>query len=543
MDLVLPKADRDCLEAIYSRAMAGRPMEMWALEEEFGADPMHRLFAASLILVEPSQLVSPKYSAAVVLETTEVATVATVLLALRDAARRLSSGMLSVAELAAETGRDADQIRRALRVLPPVPGPEVRVQRPGPPELVDFTAELKRWDAQPPTSVVPYLVELWQVPAFFEYGIREFHRVVRGHRRPPVALELRGVTITDSALDGALLEGADLSEARFERVDLRGACLAGASLAGAVLSDVSLGDGYGSGADLRRATLDKAALENVSLVGVNAAYASFRGTTLRRCLFRPRDAAGAVLDDMRVEDHSGIDLVALADQTTWSVVHLDGHHIYPSGCEPLELIERPLGWTVRIQGVDRGAVSTKGCGPLAALIESGGVELHLLELVVLTMGATRRRSPSGPLSDDQLSSLLCEAGLPEVAEADRWRRLDERGRWRLAAVAELLESTREQLRGGMSQSDIDELREQVRSRLGPDGPGGLPCDGALDQIRKRLVSQLGTALSAIAKGDPTLRAALDRAFQLREACTYHREPLFALEYPRTAAGESSARPC
>jgi hypothetical protein len=82
---------------------------------------------------------------------------------------------------------------------------------------------------------------------------------------------LRGADLSDADLSGAVLRGADLSDADLSDADLSGAVLSGAVLRGADLSGAVL-----SGADLRGADLRGADLSDADLRGADLSDADLR---------------------------------------------------------------------------------------------------------------------------------------------------------------------------------------------------------------------------------------------------------------------------
>lgn len=113
-------------------------------------------------------------------------------------------------------------------------------------------------------------------------------------------LDLRGVTLSHLDLAGASLVDANLEGVAMESVSLRGADLSGARLKGANLR----------GADLSRSILSKTELEEATLSGADLSHAKGEGTLLRgasleRVDLRQARLADVVLDHANLEGASG----------------------------------------------------------------------------------------------------------------------------------------------------------------------------------------------------------------------------------------------
>ncbi|MEL6348774.1 MAG: pentapeptide repeat-containing protein [Myxococcota bacterium] len=92
-------------------------------------------------------------------------------------------------------------------------------------------------------------------------------------------------------LDGALLNGAALTEANLAHASLRGSDLTGASLSRATLTAADLGQARLVGADLTGAQM-----ENALLCGANCSYANFAGANLKGADFSGANLKDAVFD-------------------------------------------------------------------------------------------------------------------------------------------------------------------------------------------------------------------------------------------------------
>jgi hypothetical protein len=118
-----------------------------------------------------------------------------------------------------------------------------------------------------------------------------------------------------TALQRAVVAGADLAGADLARTDLAGADLAGADLRGAYLRRADLSDANLRRADLRGADLSHANLRDANLVGADLSGADLRGAYLRgadlpRVDLSDADLIGANLSraDLSDANLSGADL-------------------------------------------------------------------------------------------------------------------------------------------------------------------------------------------------------------------------------------------
>jgi uncharacterized protein YjbI with pentapeptide repeats len=103
---------------------------------------------------------------------------------------------------------------------------------------------------------------------------------------------LSGANLRYANLSGAVLRGADLSDANLSRANLRGADLRGANLSGANLSDANL-----SGADLSRAILSGAVLSGADLSRAVLSRAVLSGAVLSGAVLSGADLSDADLSD------------------------------------------------------------------------------------------------------------------------------------------------------------------------------------------------------------------------------------------------------
>lgn len=542
---VLPEADEAALRQLYDAGCSGQALELWRSEEQHGRQVVERLGIVCLVRVVRHEFVVPTFAAAIQLAAPEVEVAHRIFCALRDEARRVGGGSVALAELQRLTGVNEQQLSRALVVLPTIPGEIMRVHGPGgvrfrhlrdeTPANTDaglpLTRELKRWEGRLPESALPQTPILLQLPTMYLYGVREFRWVSTGPAAIAPALDLRGVTISDSNLAMAGLVGARFDEARIERTSFLGADLTEASFERATLRDVVFGRPPAPSAQLRRARLDHALLERVDMIGVGLADASLRSATLRRVDFGPHDVAGAELDSLRFEDNCGFDIDALVGAAKWSVIYIDGRPVYPTGPDPLVLVRRALGWAVIVRGVDRGATDRKGPAGLAVLTENPEHEFHVLDLERAELGEAIR--PPEKATDSTLDGLLRAANFVALADAKKYPRLDDVGRARLAALLRYLMLL--QQNPGDAAGEINEIRDHILAEVGEGECKRFLCAGPVEKMRKRAVGRLRSTLSAIAGDDGALANGLAEAFDLHEFCRYRPGPLLDIRFG--AAGE------
>jgi phospholipase C len=94
--------------------------------------------------------------------------------------------------------------------------------------------------------------------------------------------DLRGASLAGENLNGADLEGAELSDAAVQGVNLQGAFLANAVLTGARLQGTNLRGADLSGADLRNATLQGSNLQGANLTNANLQGATLQGSNTNK---------------------------------------------------------------------------------------------------------------------------------------------------------------------------------------------------------------------------------------------------------------------
>ena len=117
-------------------------------------------------------------------------------------------------------------------------------------------------------------------------------RMRDGTRRAAICTDLRGASLVEAQLQGALLGGAQL-----HRASLRGAQLQGASLDGALLQAVDLSNAKLQGASLDRVQLQGALLDQTLLQG-----ASLKGAQLQDATLFHAQLQGAILDGVQLRD-------------------------------------------------------------------------------------------------------------------------------------------------------------------------------------------------------------------------------------------------
>jgi uncharacterized protein YjbI with pentapeptide repeats len=106
-----------------------------------------------------------------------------------------------------------------------------------------------------------------------------------------------GLAVRWARKNGAVLRGADLSDADLSGAVLRGADLSDADLSGAVLRGADLSDADLSDADLSGAVLSGAVLRGADLSGAVLSGADLRGADLRGADLSDADLRGADLSD------------------------------------------------------------------------------------------------------------------------------------------------------------------------------------------------------------------------------------------------------
>jgi uncharacterized protein YjbI with pentapeptide repeats len=525
---VLPEADDEALRVIYDGTCVASPVELWRVEERYGASALERLRVVELIVVGAEQ-VTATLTAAIHMGAPEASLAGKLLTILRDEARDVGEGHLGIADLCARMNSTVEEVRRTLRVLHLIATDKERdsVTR-GEQWRIPVSSELKRWNGRLADSPMPRPpLRLGQLATLHLYGIREFCDVRTGPTTAVFAnVDLRGATIRNSTLVLANLPGARLDDGTLENVDLRGANLFESSLRNATLREVCM-DAHGNHVtDLRRAVLDGAVLDRVQMNQIAIADASLRGVTMRRVYFGPSDPSGMNLDKARLEDRCAIDLERLATEADWSVVYLEGEAIYRNA--PLVIDKRDLGWAIMLDGVDRGAIDLRGCAGLRVLTRNPDCGIHVFDLERVTLDHdvddVGRR-----LTDEGLALLLETAKLKEVAAAKRFTALDAPSRARLVAALRYLVFIDLGGRSGNETlgSEAEALRRHIVAELGEDGSSRFPCAGPIEKMRKRVVGQLRTALDRITECDGRLTFALADAFTLREFCSYRPDVLQA----------------
>ncbi|MGC4033635.1 MAG: pentapeptide repeat-containing protein [Tepidisphaeraceae bacterium] len=109
----------------------------------------------------------------------------------------------------------------------------------------------------------------------------------------------QGANLSDANLGGANLSGANLRGANLSGANLRGANLSGANLSGANLRGANLRGANLSGANLSGANLRGANLSGANLGGANLSGANLRGANLGGANLSGADLSGANLSVIR----------------------------------------------------------------------------------------------------------------------------------------------------------------------------------------------------------------------------------------------------
>ncbi|MEM9203751.1 MAG: pentapeptide repeat-containing protein [Actinomycetota bacterium] len=118
---------------------------------------------------------------------------------------------------------------------------------------------------------------------------------------------MRDVNLDDAELIGARLDGADLSDANVRRAVLGRASMVDATLFNADLSEASLTDADLTKADLRAATLDEARLLNTTLLDADLTHASLLDADLEGADVTDATLRGANIRGIHLRSVRGFD--------------------------------------------------------------------------------------------------------------------------------------------------------------------------------------------------------------------------------------------
>ncbi len=203
-------------------------------------------------------------------------------------------------------------------------------------------------------------------------------------------------------------------------------------------------------------------------------------------------------------------------------------------------------WTIDCGGKSFSLKDTKGLGYVAHLLRHPGVEFHVLDLAVASLGQRDDdevgQSEQGlPRGDEELE----KAGIHIGGLGDAGEMLDEQAkvayRRRLSDLREELEEAKERgnvERAEQAEQEIDALTRELSRAVGLGGRNRRAVS-ASERARQSITKTIKSVLERIRQSDATLGDILLRCIGTGTFCSYQADPEFPIVWEFVATDAAS----
>jgi hypothetical protein len=178
-------------------------------------------------------------------------------------------------------------------------------------------------------------------------------------------------------------------------------------------------------------------------------------------------------------------------------------------------------WTIAYHGATIRLVDSKGLGHVHRLLQTPGVEVHVLDLVVVS-GSAR---PT--VTDREGMHVEGSSAQPMVDRETRSSiklRIED-----LQDQIEEAEANADPERGARAREELDQLLEEVSKVIRPDGSSRAHTDDT-EKARLNVRRAIHSAIEKIREQDPSLGHHLDHDIRTGTYCSYQPDPATAPDW-------------